>query len=143
MRINNSATPASYLILEKEGKILLQRRFNTGYSDGKYTVPSGHVDPGESVIDSIIRETKEEVGIIIKRKDIEFIQILYRKKNNGEQRVDFFFHAKSWEGEPRNMEPEKCDDLGWFDIDNLPENTIDYVRDVVINRSLNFREIGY
>jgi len=58
--------PASYLVLIKDNKILLQRRFNTGYEDGKYSFVAGHVESMEEArkpILSIIRETKEEIGI--------------------------------------------------------------------------------
>jgi 8-oxo-dGTP diphosphatase len=36
--------PASYLMLMKDDKILLQRRCNTGYKYGEYGIPSGHVE---------------------------------------------------------------------------------------------------
>jgi 8-oxo-dGTP diphosphatase len=49
------------------------------------------------------------------------------------ERVDFFVRIKAWKGEPFNAEPEKCDELRWYDLDVLPENTIPYVRKAIQN----------
>ena len=40
----NKIIPASYAVLIKDNKVLLVRRFNTGYEDGKYSLPAGHVE---------------------------------------------------------------------------------------------------
>jgi len=42
-----------------------------------------------------------------------------------------FFLAEKWKGEPQNMEAHKCDDLRWFDLDKLPENTIPYIKQAI------------
>ncbi len=127
------AVPASYLALIKDNKILLQRRFNTGYEDGNYMLPAGHVDRGENFTQACVREMKEEIGISLKLEDVKFVHMMHRDSEEGEQgnRIDVFFTAEKWGGEIKNMEPEKCDDLSWFDLDNLPENTIPYVRQAV------------
>jgi len=125
---------AVYLMLIEDGKILLLRRFNTGYEDGNYSLVAGHVDEGESFKEAIIREAKEEAGIEIDLKDIEVAHIMQRIPLG---RVSVFLTAKKWSGEIKNMEPEKCDDLSWFDIDNLPENTIPYIREAIENYRKN------
>jgi 8-oxo-dGTP diphosphatase len=51
----NETIPASYLILFRDGKILLLKRANTGYEDGNYSVIAGHVEPGENFTQCIIR----------------------------------------------------------------------------------------
>ncbi len=117
--------PTSHLILMKDGKILLLRRFNTGYEDGKYSVVAGHLDGGETFIQAMAREAKEEAGIIIKPDELEVIHVMHRKAK--EERIDLFIKADKWKGEPSIMEPDKCDDLGWFELSNLPENTIPYI----------------
>ena len=48
---------AVYIILIKDGKILLGRRFNTGWQDGNYGLPSGHLEPEESMMEALLRES--------------------------------------------------------------------------------------
>jgi 8-oxo-dGTP pyrophosphatase MutT (NUDIX family) len=139
--------PASYLILIREEKILLLRRFNTGYEDGNYSVIAGHVEKGESFTQCIIREAQEEAGITLTPEDLEVVHVMHRdsKQTNVNQRVDVFFTARKWEGEIINMEPEKCDDLSWFDLENLPSNIIPYIRDVIdrVQDSVFYSEDGW
>lgn len=126
----HQAIPASYLTLMKDNKVLLLRRFNTGYEDGKYSMVAGHVDNGETFTQCIIREAQEEAGIILKPEDVEVVHVMQRNsqttKNN--DRVDVFFIARQWQGEVQNKEPHKCDDLSWFDLDHLPDNVILYIK---------------
>lgn len=117
---------ASHLFLEKDGKTLLARRFNTGYEDGKYSVVAGHVDVGESTMQAMIREAQEEAGIIIEPEQLDLCHVMHRKSDV--LRVDFFFRATEWERAPRIMEPDKCDDLRWFEKSELPENMVAYVK---------------
>ncbi len=126
--------PASYLALIKDNKILLQRRFNTGYQDGKYSLIAGHVDEGETFTNAIIRETEEEADIILKPENLKVVHVMNRDApegaagaNENNERIDIYFLADKWEGEVKNKELNKCDDLSWFDLDNLPENVIPYV----------------
>jgi ADP-ribose pyrophosphatase YjhB (NUDIX family) len=121
--------PTSHLILVKDGKILLLRRFNTGWGDGNYSVIAGHLDGNETFLQAMVREAKEEAGIELSEEDLEVVHVVHRKSN--EERIDFFILAKKWKGEPRNMEPNKCDDLSWFEVDKLPENTIPYIRQAI------------
>lgn len=121
---------AVYLILIRDGKTLLARRFNTGWMDGKYSLIAGHLDGKEKVTDAMIREAYEEAGIKIAKEDIRPLKVLHRMSTDQEY-MDFFFIAEKWEGEPKIMEPEKCDDMSWFPLSNLPENTLPHVKDVI------------
>lgn len=125
--------PASHLILMRNNKILLLRRFNTGFEDGNYSLIASHVDPKETFTQAIIRETKEETGIIINQDDLEMVHMMHRHSTMKEERIDSFFIAKNWTGEIQNLEPNKCDNLNWFDIDNLPNNTIPYIKKAIEN----------
>jgi ADP-ribose pyrophosphatase YjhB (NUDIX family) len=121
--------PSVYALFIKDGKILLLRRFQTGFEDGKYGLVAGHADGEESMRDAMIRETFEEAGVKIKPENLEFALTMHRL--GADERVDFFFVVKDWEGKIKNVEPEKCDDLSWFDLDKLPENIIPYIQKAI------------
>jgi 8-oxo-dGTP diphosphatase len=117
--------PEVYLILERGDEVLLLRRFNTGYEDGKYGLVAGHLEAGESAVAGIIREAREEAGIEVREDDLRLVHVVHR--NAGDGRMGLFFRCGRWSGEPINAEPHKCDDLSWFPYDRLPANTIPYI----------------
>lgn len=110
------------LTRENNGKkeVLLALRKNTGYGDGKYELPGGHVDAGEDLMRAMAREAKEELLIDVKEKDLKIIHILHHYTGD---RVNFILTTNTYEGIPSVGEPEKCEKLEWFDINNLPSNT--------------------
>jgi ADP-ribose pyrophosphatase YjhB (NUDIX family) len=134
---------AVHLFLIRDSKVLLSRRFNTGYEDGKYSVVAGHLNGDEQVKAAMIREAREEVGIEISPLDLQVVGVMHRKSND--ERIDFFLAATSWSGEVTNREPDKCDQLAWFDLAELPENVIPYVRKALDNyyRGIWFDSFGW
>jgi 8-oxo-dGTP diphosphatase len=111
------------IILIKDQQVLLTRRFNTGYHDGYYELPSGHVDGKETITKASCREALEEVGVVIQPQDLSVVHVMHRYGEKHE-RIEFFLLAKAWEEEPYIKEPEECDDMQWFPLDALPENMI-------------------
>lgn len=117
--------PASYVYLLREGvagtEVLLQLRRGTTYMDGHWAAAAaGHVEPGETSYDAARREAIEELGVT--DLELEFAFTMQRTQFAGpvEERVDFFFTARSWSGEPRIVEPEKCAEIRWCPLDALP-----------------------
>ena len=123
---------AANLILIKDGKALLLRRFNTGWKDGQYCTVAGHVDGRETIANAAVREAKEEAGIDVREEDLRVVHTQHRICD-GYEFIDFSIQAEKWSGEPINLEPNKCDDLSWYPLDNLPANTIPYIRTVFEN----------
>ncbi len=117
---------AVHLFFLADGQVLLARRANTGWGDGHYSVPAGHVDAGESVTAAAVREAREEVGLHLHPEDFAVVHVMHRRSDD--DRIDFFLAVARWEGEPTNCEPHKCDDLRWFGLEELPPNIIPYVR---------------
>ena len=132
-----------HLFFFRENQILLSRRYNTGYADGQYSVPAGHLDGGETVIAAAQREAREEIGVRIEPQDLEFSSVLHRLED--EERIDFFVQVYKWDGEPANEEPDKCDDIRWVDLNQLPANTIPYIKQALNNhrRGIKFSELGW
>lgn len=132
MKVRHSIICASYLLLFDEQKVLLARRCNTGYEDGKYSIPAGHVEENETVLDCLIREAKEEIGLKLKNTDLRLEHVMHRKKRaETDERLDLFYLCKNWSGKPKICEPDKCDDLRWCDVENLPENVIPYIKEAI------------
>jgi len=110
-------------------EILMQLRQNTGYMDNMYEPAcGGHVENGESFIKTIIREAKEEIGIEVKEENLKFLSLYHSYKTD---HVLLFFTADKYNGIPAILEPEKDGGLKWFDIENLPENTIPYLPQIL------------
>lgn len=108
------------------GLVLMMRRRGTGFCDGMRSVPAGHVLRTESILQAAAREAKEEVGLEVSASELLVAGIMHRRST--EARIDFFVKAEGWVGEPRNMEPDKCDEVAWFPKSRLPSDTIPYVR---------------
>jgi 8-oxo-dGTP diphosphatase len=121
----------AHIFLRKGDKILMLRRYNTGYEDGNYSVVAGHLDGGETIKHAAIREAKEEAGIEIQPEDLNIVGVMHRRSDD--ERVDFFLAAHRWSGEPRNQEPGKCDQIAWFSVDRIPGNTIPYIKRALEN----------
>lgn len=124
--------PAAYVVLRRDdGRVLMLLREGTGWMDGHWAVPAGHVEAGESVQTAALREAREEVGVTIDAGDLEPLTVMHRSQQTGDpidERVDFFFTTSRWSGEPRLMEPGKAAGLDWFALDDLPDPVVPHER---------------
>jgi 8-oxo-dGTP diphosphatase len=124
-------------------QVLLLRRANTGYEDGKYSVIAGHLDGRETVIAAITREAREEAGIAVAPADLAVVGVMHCWE--GDEYIHFFLATNRWSGAIINAEPDKCDELVWHDLNDLPANVIPYVRQALVNyrRNVWFDSFGW
>jgi 8-oxo-dGTP pyrophosphatase MutT (NUDIX family) len=121
--------PASYVFLFRDGvagtEVLLQLRQNTGYMDDHWAAAAaGHVEKGETAYDAARREAREEIDV----GDLDLVFVTSMQRTRGgepiDERIDFFFTARSWSGTPRIVEAEKCAALEWYPLAALPEAVV-------------------
>lgn len=125
---------AAYVVLRRQDQVLLQLRAGTGYRDGYWALLAGHVDPGESVVEAAVREAREEGGVEIDPADLAPLTAMHRYEPGGpaiEQRLDVFFEARSWSGEPTLREPHRTAAIDWFGLDALPDPVVPHERTVL------------
>ena len=133
--------PAAYLLLVREqagrAEVLLQLRGpGASYMSGHWACgAAGHIEYAESVAAAAAREAHEELGIGVDPSAIDPLCAVQRTEPGNpdpvEQRVDFFVTSRQWSGEPRIREPEKCLELRWCRLDELPDPVVPHERHVL------------
>jgi 8-oxo-dGTP diphosphatase len=126
--------PAVYVVVRRNQEVLLLLRSHTGYMDGHWAVPAGHVEQFETVHAAACREAGEEVGVEIAEADLVALTAMHRthpEHRSIDERIDVFFECRRWTGEPYLAEPAKAADLGWFPLDRLPEPVVPHERYVL------------
>lgn len=122
------------------------RRANTGWRDGSWTVPAGHVEEGEAPSAAAVRELQEEAGV--RTSAIHLGQPLiyfYPEDARLNDRVSLFFQVSEYSGTPFNAEPAKADMSQWFDFDDLPQDMPPLLRRALtdINAGVHYSERYY
>jgi len=131
------------LVIQKNKKVLLMRRFNTGWNDGMYALMGGHVEDNENIFDAAIREAKEELGIQVKIENLKPLFCMQVKPDH----VYFYIGCDKFDGEIKNMEQNQCDDLQFFETDKFPENLIEAdkkaLNEIFKTKEMTFSTFGW
>lgn len=110
---------AAFCLFEENNRVLLLKRAGTNYQNGNFGLPSGHLEKGELPSDCAIRESAEEVGLVV--ESLDPIGVVFNT-TSGDPYINFFFKANEWSGEVINREPDRCSELKWCSWGKLPEN---------------------
>lgn len=125
--------------------ILLQRRFNTGILDGQFDVScSGHWEKSEILKEAIVRESKEEIGIDIKENNLNYVSTIHANFK-GTEYLLVTFQTSLFDGKEEIQVSDKCNELKWVMIDDLPCDIID-TRKMMIDHykfQIKYDEYGF
>lgn len=137
--------PSVNIFIIKDSKVLLGRRANTGWMDGMLCPPGGHVEKGETPVIAALREIKEELGVSVQAEDLEFACVAARNTSPNEY-VAYEFIIRDKDYNFQNAEPEKCSELVWVELQELPKDIIDHFRQIITGGIIGqkpFLEVGY
>jgi ADP-ribose pyrophosphatase YjhB (NUDIX family) len=149
MELSVQKTTLLYLYKPQEKKVLLAMK-KRGFGTGKWNGVGGKLDKGEIITEALVRETKEEIDVVINKNDLAQVATLnfgFKDNQDWNQQVHAFIIEK-WKGEPKETEemiPR------WYPIKKLPYENM-WVDDVhwlplvfegkKINASFNFDKTG-
>lgn len=139
------AVPTVNLLIIKDSKILLSRRANTGWMDGYLVIPGGHVEDNETPAEAMVREANEELGLDLRPEDLSFVCVAVRNQKPVEH-LAFEFRIDGSSLDPQNMEPEKCRELVWASLDNIPDDVVADFKRIITEGFLGSKayiEIGW
>ncbi len=110
------------MIQNKEGLVLLGLRKNS-HGSGEWSFPGGHLEMGETILETAKRETKEETNLDI--NEFELISVadeMRYLKSDGKHYLNIGVKGLYGGGEPKVMETDKCEKWEWFNLNKLPTN---------------------
>ena len=128
--INENKRPkvgVGLIIIKNGAHVLLGKRVGA-HGEGEYAGVGGHMENGESINDTAVRELKEEIGDEIKIKNLRLLCTSNIRKYSPKHYVDFGMAADWVSGEAKIMEPDKIEGWGWYPINDLPEPVFEFVR---------------
>ncbi|MBZ6076079.1 NUDIX hydrolase [Microvirga puerhi] len=143
-RQRHQLSASVFVVLRRRDTICLLRRATTGWMDGYLSLPAGGLDAHETIRDAAIREAREEIGITLTPRTLDYAHTLH-SLTEGKDWLGHFFVAIEWVGEPRICEPHKHSALIWAPIASLPDDMIPYVRQSLLNieEGLAYSEYGW
>ena len=120
-------------LIRRGNSILLQNRVKEDWAG--YTLPGGHVEPGESFVDACIREMKEETGLTVSNVKLCGVK---QFPSHGGRYIVFLFRSEAFQGELRSSEEGMME---WVPMDRLYEySTVSDLKellDVMLRDDLN------
>ncbi|MEU9314980.1 NUDIX hydrolase [Streptomyces sp. NPDC048295] len=137
----------AHLFLERDGRTLLGRRHpDAEFAGGVWHALAGHVE-WESVRACLVREAYEEAGIVVEPGDLTLVHTVHvlDDRKGAEPRIQLFFRASRWFGEPEVREPDSCTAWQWWPLDGLPEPMVRYTRAAIdgILTGTAYTELGW
>jgi mutator protein MutT len=109
------------IIFDAEGRVFLAKRGSLARNErNRWEFPGGGVEFGETLVHALVREIAEEYGCEIEVQELLGV-VDHIIPDEGQHWVSPMFICSVKSGTPHICEPQKCEEIGWFAIDEIPE----------------------
>lgn len=118
------------VVVVKDGSVLLGKR-KGAHGSGDWAFPGGHLELHETPEECAYRELLEETGI--KASSIYSGPWTNDIFDHEKHYITLFMFVTAFSGEPKVLEPHKCENWEWFEWDNLPQPLFATIQTLVKN----------
>lgn len=130
------------ILLNNKGEILLQKRSSAKEIEpNKWAWHGGHVIAGETEIDAIIRETKEELGITLKENQIKLLVKLKRDKVPNRQYTTAYYSICDFDINDFSIQKEELSEIKWFPFKKFKDMIYNSHPDMIFKNNDNTNKI--
>lgn len=130
------------ILLNNKGEILLQKRSSTKEIEpNKWAWHGGHVIAGETSIDAIIRETKEELGITLSKNQIKLLVELKREKLPNRQYTKAYYSICNLDIDDFVIQEEELSEIKWFSFTKFKDMIYNNHPDMMFKNNENTNKI--
>ena len=125
-------------LIHKNGRYLLQDRIKNDWKG--YTLPGGHIEPGESIVDAVIREMQEETGLTIRHPHLCGVKQFPLEEG---RYIVFLFETEEFEGDLRSYEEETMHRIDERELSkvNLVEDFEDLIEVMLDDELMEFQYV--
>lgn len=130
------------ILLNNKGEILLQKRASIKEIEpNKWAWHGGHVIAGESNIEAIIRETKEELGITLSKSEIKLLVELKRDKMPNRQFTKAYYSICNLNTDDFDIQKEELSEVKWFHFKDFKDMIYNNHPDMMFKNNTNTNKI--
>ncbi len=130
------------ILLNNKSEILLQKRASTKEIEpNKWAWHGGHVIAGETSIEAIIRETKEELGIILSENDLKLLVEIKRDNLPNRQYTTAYYSICNLSIDDFEIQKEELSEIKWFDFRKFKDMIYNNHPDIMFKNNENTNKI--
>ena len=118
------------ILIDGAGRVLVTRRAPDAHQGGLWEFPGGKVEAGETLLEALTRELREELGVSVEAA--EALMVLEHDYGDKQVRLDVH-RVTRWSGEPRGLEGQP---LAWQRLEQLRNWTFPAANRPILERML-------
>jgi 8-oxo-dGTP diphosphatase len=103
---------AAAALIGEHGVLIVRRRSDLEHAAGLWSFPGGHIEPGETAAEAVVRELREELGVDVRVDAEPSIHVLENEDQPDGLEISLWI-LHGWRGTPMNAATDENDELRW------------------------------